>query len=46
MQMHILGVRALSGDGAKAADANRDGKIDIVDLALVQMHILKVKYIA
>ena len=46
VQMHILGVRALSGDGAKAADANRDGKIDIVDLALVQMHILKVKYIA
>ncbi len=45
VNMHILKVKTLSGDSAKAADVNNDGKINAIDLAAVNMHILKVKFI-
>ncbi len=43
VQMHILGVQLLSGDGFTAGDTNGDGIINGRDLANVQMHILGVK---
>lgn len=43
VQMHILGVQLLSGDGFTAGDTNKDGIINGRDLANVQMHILGVK---
>ena len=43
VQMHILGVKLLSGDGFTAGDTNGDGTINGRDLANVQMHILGVK---
>ena len=46
VKMHILGVKSLSGDAAKAADINGDGAINAVDLASVKMHILGVKPIS
>ena len=43
VQMHILNVKLLSGDGFIAGDTNKDGIINGRDLANVQMHILGVK---
>ena len=43
VQMHILNVKLLSGDGFTAGDTNKDGIINGRDLANVQMHILGVK---
>ena len=43
VQMHILGIKALSGDAFTRADTNSDGKINGRDLANVQMHILGIK---
>ena len=43
VQMHILGVKLLSGNGFTAGDTNGDGTINGRDLANVQMHILGVK---
>lgn len=43
VQMHILNVKLLSGDGFTAGDTNKDGTINGRDLANVQMHILGVK---
>ena len=43
VQMHILGVKLLSGNGFSGGDTNGDGKITGRDLANVQMHILGVK---
>lgn len=43
VQMHILGVKLLSGNGFSGGDTNGDGKINGRDLANVQMHILGVK---
>ena len=43
VQMHILAVKLLSGDGFTAGDTNKDGIINGRDLANVQMHILGVK---
>lgn len=43
VQMHILEVKLLTGDGFKGGDTNGDGKINGRDLANVQMHILGVK---
>ena len=43
VQMHILSVKLLSGDGFTGGDTNGDGKINGRDLANVQMHILGVK---
>ena len=40
VQMHILSVKALTGDTLKAADTNGDGKINGRDLANIQMDIL------
>lgn len=45
VKMHILGVKTLSGDAAKAGDVNGDGVINAVDLAAIKMHILGVKKI-
>ena len=46
VQMHILGIKALSGDAFTRADTNSDGKINGRDLANVQMHILGIKTLA
>ena len=46
MQMHILGIKALSGEAFTRADTNSDGKINGRDLANVQMHILGIKTLA
>lgn len=43
VQMHILSVQLLSGNGFTAGDTNKDGIINGRDLANVQMHILGVK---
>ena len=43
VQMHILGIKALSGEAFTRADTNSDGKINGRDLANVQMHILGIK---
>lgn len=43
VQMHILNVQLLSGNGFTGGDTNKDGKINGRDLANVQMHILGVK---
>ena len=43
VQMHILGVRALTGVEITYADTNGDGKINGRDLANVQMDILGVR---
>lgn len=43
VQMHILNVKLLSGDGFISGDTNKDGIINGRDLANVQMHILGVK---
>lgn len=43
VQMHILGVKVLTGDAAKWADTNGDGTVNGRDLANIQMHILGVK---
>ncbi len=45
VKMHILSVKTVSGDAAKAADVNGDGAINAIDLAAVKMHILGVKKI-
>ena len=46
VQMHILGITALSGEAFTRADTNSDGKINGRDLANVQMHILGIKTLA
>lgn len=46
VQMHLLNVRTLSGNGFTGGDVNGDGKITLVDLAMVQMHILGIKKIS
>ena len=46
VQMHILGIKALSGEAFTRADTNSDGKINGRDLANVQMHILGIKTLA
>lgn len=46
VKMHILGVKTLEGNAAKAGDVNGDGAINAIDLAAVKMHILGVKTIA
>ncbi len=43
IQMHILGIKLLTGDAFKSADTNNDGKINGRDAANVQMHILGIK---
>ena len=43
VQMHILGIKSLSGDGFTGGDTNNDGAINGRDLANVQMHILGIK---
>lgn len=43
VQMHILNVKSLSGDGFTAGDTNSDGTVNGRDLANIQMHILGVK---
>lgn len=43
IQMHILGVKKLSGDNLTAADTNSDGNVNGRDLANVQMDILGVR---
>lgn len=43
VQMHILGIRVLSGDAFNAADTNGDGKVNGRDAANIQMHILGIK---
>ena len=43
--MHILSKKPLTGNALIAADVNKDGKVDIFDLARVQMHILGKKMI-
>ncbi|MEE1239133.1 MAG: dockerin type I domain-containing protein [Acutalibacteraceae bacterium] len=43
VQMHILSVKLLSGDGFTGGDTNKDGTINGRDLANIQMHILGVK---
>ena len=43
VQMHILGIQSLSGDGFTGGDTNNDGAINGRDLANVQMHILGIK---
>lgn len=43
VQMHILGIKSLSGDTFTRADTNSDGKVNGRDLANVQMHILGIK---
>lgn len=43
IQMHILGIKALSGDTFTRGDTNSDGKVNGRDLANVQMHILGIK---
>lgn len=46
VKMHILGVKSLTGNGAKSGDVNGDGNINAVDLAAIKMHILGVKAIS
>lgn len=43
IQMHILGIKTLSGDSFTRADTNGDGNVNGRDLANVQMHILGIK---
>ena len=43
VQMHILNIKALTGDGFTGGDTNKDGNINGRDLANVQMHILGIK---
>ncbi len=43
VQMHILGVKMLTGDAFTGGDTNKDGIVNGRDLANVQMHILGVK---
>ena len=43
VQMHILGIKTLSGDTFTRADTNSDGQVNGRDLANVQMHILGIK---
>lgn len=45
VQMHILGIRDLSGDAFKGADTNGDGQVNGRDAANIQMHILGIKYL-
>ena len=45
VKMHILGVKKLDGNAAKAGDVNGDGDINAIDLAAIKMHILGVKTI-
>lgn len=46
IKMHILGVKSVEGNAAKAADVNSDEAINAIDLAAVKMHILGVKTIS
>ena len=46
VQMHILGIKTLTGDAFSRADTNSDGKVNGRDLANVQMHILEIKTLA
>ena len=43
VQQHLLNVKKLNKNEEKRADTNKDGKIDIVDLANIQKIILEVK---
>jgi len=45
VQMHLLKVKELTGNGVIAGDTNNDGDITIIDLAKIQMHLLGVKLI-
>lgn len=42
---HILGIKKLSGAGAKAADVNGDGKITSMDYVLIKNDILGISHI-
>ncbi|MBQ7726306.1 MAG: hypothetical protein IJT66_04095 [Clostridia bacterium] len=43
IQLHILGLKTLTGSGFTGGDTNNDGKINGRDLANVQLHILDIK---
>lgn len=43
VQMHIIGVKSLSGDALTGADTNGDGLVNGRDLANIQMHIIGIK---
>ena len=43
VQQNLLNVKKLNKNEEKRADTNKDGKIDIVDLANIQKIILEVK---
>ena len=45
VRLHLLGLKKLSGDKAKAADVNGDGGIAIRDLADIRLHLLGLKTI-
>lgn len=43
VQMHIIGVKSLSGAALTGADTNGDGLVNGRDLANIQMHIIGIK---
>lgn len=43
VQMHLIGVRTLTGNNLRGADTNNDGRITVSDLANIQMHLIGVK---
>ena len=44
-QMHMVGIVTLTGDAFTGADSNSDNKIDAVDLANINRHLLGNKMI-
>lgn len=43
VQMHLIGVKTLSGTAFSGGDTNGDGRITVSDLANIQMHLIGVK---
>lgn len=46
VKQHLLEVKKIDGNAAKAADINGDGKIGIGDLAAIKQHLLGIKTIS
>ena len=40
---YIKGIKALTGDGLKAADVNGDGNVNVADIAMIASHIKGIK---
>ena len=45
IKRHILELSQLKGEFLRAADINRDGEIDLIDIVAVKRHILGMKEI-